>query len=828
MNIIPNETEPNRLLQAALRYARRGWPVMPLHGIAEGKCTCGDPVCDSPGKHPRTHHGCKDATTDETTIRQWWAQWPDANVGIATGAPSGIFMVGPDGQAGIDAFIALAQEHTPLPSTPRARSGGDGKHYIFGWPSQGGSIKNSRNHRGLPIDVRGAGGLIVAAPSRHKSGGSYEWEVPPEDVGVAQAPEWLLEWVRGGRGTGKRKKRGDEETNKTNQFTQPAQPGINSFNSLPTAPPASNKLILTVQSDRSDVQARAIIYLERCPPAVSHDGGHNQTFDVARAVVYGFNLGPDAGFDLLWQHYNPRCLPPWSETELRHKCLEADTKPFDKPRGYLLTSDSASEAISSFNSFVRSADTVQPSDDDIEALPMSPPAPWPVLPPEALHGLAGDIVQAIAPQTESDPVAILGQMLVAFGNAAGRGAHYRVEGDRHHTNLFLCLVGRTSRGRKGTSRGRVMQLMNFADPEWCRNCVVSGLTSGEGLIWAVRDPIERNEPIKHKGRITGYQMVVADEGVGDKRLLADESEFAQILKVLQREGNSLSPVIRQCWDTGNLRTLTKNSPARATDAHVGMSVHITQEELRKHLKDTEAFNGFANRFLWLCAKRARLLPDGGQTLDVSALGVKLNFALATARTIGEMARSQPASRLWHEVYPQLTAERNGLHGAVTGRAEAQVLRLSMIYALLDCRSTIDEAHIRAAMALWSYADASAQVVFGAEVEDPLLGLVLAKLQAAQPAGMTRTDLHNAFSRNMPAVKLLEALAKLRDRGSVYCETTKTGKPGAPAERWYPLRTNELNELMVPSSEEQGSRGINSFNSSIRRASTASVEEVVTL
>src|SRR5262249_54748139 len=100
---------------------------------------------------------------------------------------------------------------------------------------------------------------------------------------------------------------------------------------------AGARNVLTVRADRRpDARERARTYLDSCPPAVSGQGGHDQTFAVARSVVYGFGLGPEAGFDLLRQHYNPRCQPPWSEAELRHKCKEADTKPFDKPRGHLL------------------------------------------------------------------------------------------------------------------------------------------------------------------------------------------------------------------------------------------------------------------------------------------------------------------------------------------------------------------------------------------------------------------------------------------------------------------------------------------------------------
>jgi hypothetical protein len=469
---------------------------------------------------------------------------------------------------------------------------------------------------------------------------------------------------------------------------------------------------------------------------------------------------------------------------LEHKCRDADTTPFDKPRGYLLETG-ASEDRRDAPTPSESALLTEAS--DIESLPMPEPSPWPSLSEEALHGLAGEIVQTIEPETESDPVAILGQLLVAFGNAVGRGPHFMVESDAHHSNLFTCLVGQSSRGRKGTSRGRVMHLMSYADDAWCKNCLISGLSSGEGLIWCVRDAVTRMEPVKEKGRVTGYQEVIVDEGVADKRLLVDEAEFAQVLKVLQREGNSLSPVIRQSWDTGNLRIPTKNNSAKATDAHISISAHITKQELLKLLKDTEVSNGFGNRFIWLAVRRARLLPHGGRGLDLSPLGTRLNYAIASARNVRAMTRSTSSSGLWCELYPALTAERPGLYGGLTGRAEAQVLRLSMIYALLDGQAVIDSAHLNAALALWQYADASTKLIFPSEASDPFPELVLGKLREA-PAGMTRTELHNAFGRNLPAAKLLEALAKLRDRGDATAEQVQTG--GRPAERWKAVRTNE--------------------------------------
>jgi hypothetical protein len=126
---------------------------------------------------------------------------------------------------------------------------------------------------------------------------------------------------------------------------------------------------------------------------------------------------------------------------------------------------------------------------------------------------------------------------------------------------------------------------------------------GEGLIYAVRDRVE--------GENKKGETAVLDEGVEDKRLLVLEAELAGVLKVMSREGNTLSPVIRQAWDDGALQTLTKNSPMKATSAHVSMVGHITKAELLRHFTETEAANGFANRFIWLLVKRSKILPFGG-------------------------------------------------------------------------------------------------------------------------------------------------------------------------------------------------------------------------
>jgi hypothetical protein len=236
--------------------------------------------------------------------------------------------------------------------------------------------------------------------------------------------------------------------------------------------------------------------------------------------------------------------------------------------------------------------------------------PWPVIAQDAYHGLAGDIVRAIEPHTEADPIAILVQYLCCFGNAIGRGAYYQVEGDKHFANTFWVLTGQSSKGRKGTSWGRVRQVFDAADPEWVSTRIHSGMSSGEGLIWQVRNPTTQwvdNED--------GGKERVIDPGISDKRLMIIESEFAGALEQMRRHGNTLSVVTRDAWDRGDLGSMIKNSPARATGAHISIVGHITDSEMRKKLDETSMANGYANRFLFACARRARLLPHGGTSTN---------------------------------------------------------------------------------------------------------------------------------------------------------------------------------------------------------------------
>ena len=410
--------------------------------------------------------------------------------------------------------------------------------------------------------------------------------------------------------------------------------------------------------------------------------------------------------------------------------------------------------------------------------------PWPDSMNEAaLHGIAGDFVRMVDPTTEADPVAVLLSFLAAFGAVVGRGPFIEAGGVRHGTNLFICLVGNTAKGRKGTSWGPVERILYGLDDEFTREKTPNGLSSGEGLIWAVRDAVVKTQAKRVNGkRVDGeYEEVTEDPGVTDKRLLLVESELGQTLQVLRREGNTLSPVLRQVWDGKEcLQALVKTNKAKATGAHIGMIGHVTKAELIENFTAVEILNGLGNRFLWACVRRSKLLPHGGKISAQQAEQVISQVAQAVqfARLAPEVGRSAECIHLWEKVYPILSAEKIGNWGAATGRAEAQVMRLAMVYALLDCTDTISAAHLRAALAVWEYCDASARFIFGGQDSDPIQQKIIDRLKSG-PA--TQTEINAYFNRHISASVLREKLETLSAKGRVTCCEERTD--GRTKKKW---------------------------------------------
>ena len=394
---------------------------------------------------------------------------------------------------------------------------------------------------------------------------------------------------------------------------------------------------------------------------------------------------------------------------------------------------------------------------------------WPMADEAVFHGPAGEFVLRTEPHSEADPIALLAQFLIAFGAAAGRNVSYTVEATSHHLNEFCVLVGPTGKGRKGSSWDHVQALLAQTDEPFTDRCISSGLSSGEGLIWEVRDPVDEN-----------------DRGAADKRRLILEPEFAQVLKVLAREGNTLSPVVRNAWDGKALQTITRTAPIRATGAHVSIIGHITKDELLRFISGTELANGFFNRFIVTGVRRSKELPFGGRLTghDLDRVRDALAAALRHARQQRTLTFDAEARERWIAVYGPLSRGEQGLLGAATSRAEAHVVRLAAIYATLDRDSEIRLPHLEAALALWQYSAASARWIFGDSLGDPTADEIWAAAKE-RPSGVTRTEVSDMFSRNKKRREIERALTVLEDAGRLRRET-RMAERGRPAEVWLPV------------------------------------------
>jgi hypothetical protein len=386
----------------------------------------------------------------------------------------------------------------------------------------------------------------------------------------------------------------------------------------------------------------------------------------------------------------------------------------------------------------------------------------PELDPAALYGLTGEVVRTIAPESEADPAAILLTFLTCFGNAVGAGPHARAGGARHPARLFTLIVGDTARSRKGTSWADTRPVLAAADPAWTER-VVSGFGSGEAVIETVRDPAG-DEP-----------------GSDDRRALIREGEFVCILRVARRDGSTLGAIIRDGWDGEQLASRTIGKGVKvATGAHLSVLAHVTREELERELLDVDVANGFANRFVIGCAWRSQRLPSGGCLDDevVASLSAKVRERLLDARRIGIMRRTPEAEDVWTDWYNAVNDEVHGMYGAVTARAEAQVLRLSVAYALTDASRVIEVHHLVAALGLWRYCDDSARFLFASTTGNSTADRLLERLVAVAPAGLDGTQQNDMFGGHRSAAQLATARALLADLGLAET-TTDEGTGGRP-------------------------------------------------
>jgi Protein of unknown function (DUF3987) len=244
-----------------------------------------------------------------------------------------------------------------------------------------------------------------------------------------------------------------------------------------------------------------------------------------------------------------------------------------------------------------------------------------------------------------------------------------------------------------------------------------------------------------------------------------------------RTDNTLSAVLRSAWDGVDLRVMTRKSSLRAKCPHVSIVSHSTKDDIVAEMDTTSIANGFGNRFLFALVRRSKLLPFGGALDDETTreLAQRTVYAIQAGAPAQRLRFDIVAERLWRSIYETLAAEQFGLYGAVTARAEAQVIRIALIYALLDQARAIGLAHLKAGLAVWRYCDASARYIFGDKTGDKFADAIISALRMAGPDGKTRTEIAQMFSHAVSSSRIEVALQKLLARKLIKLHTVATGR-----------------------------------------------------
>jgi hypothetical protein len=710
--------------QAALHYAAQGLYVFPIYEITEdGACACGGRPRCKPGKHPRTAKGDENASVHPDAIRGWWRMWPNAAIGVNLEL-SGLVDVAPDHPDHLAEF-----ERRGVVTPARFQSpGGEGHiHHLF---RRQDACPVWRICRTGEYDIL-SNGYAILPPSTGKDGRRYRWlaDVPDLNGGLPPAPAWVVAALA------------EAKTRRAAPVRVSAETG-----EIEDEPP------IPLNEHQIAVWRGAI-------PILKPDGEIDRSASLLRIGRMLWNAG------------------------MTRAGVIAAVAERDQALGW----DKYSDRGDATTRYAEIGDLLEAGGHDPTVIlnPSPPKATrrqtWPApLIEAAYHGLAGDLIRLADPCTEADPAAVLLTFLAMAGNAVGRSPHLTFGTEIHRCNIYIGLVGASGSGRKGTSLGPGRVIIGGADPGWAASRIANGLVSGEGVIYQVRDAAS-----DESGGADGWKIVkaskVKDGGVQDKRLLCIETELGGLLTAMHRQGSTLSHVLRAAWDGQKIQSLSKNAPVSSTGAHISTIGHITPEELRTALTSVDAANGFGNRFLWGLVRRSKVLPrpPAFEGPAVDALIQDLREVLDYGAAVGSMRLDAETGDAYDAYYRALPDDPPGLAGVMAVRMPAFVLRLSMIYALLDMTATIQRPHFEAALEVVRFCQDSARAIFGEMTGDPIADRIY---EALQDGPLSKKQiLHDVFSRNVPAPVVAAALKVLERAGLAYPMRVNTA--GRPAEVW---------------------------------------------
>lgn len=402
-------------------------------------------------------------------------------------------------------------------------------------------------------------------------------------------------------------------------------------------------------------------------------------------------------------------------------------------------------------------------DFDLDPWDQSDERPEPVASDDMFYGPVGRFALAAGQHTEADPAAVYAQALTLFGAMLGRGPHVEAGNDRHTCAEYTLVIGKTAKARKGTSWAVARDYVDGVEPGFTTRQVASDFGSGEALVELLApDPDDENAEPK------------------DTRLVIHEPEFASILDVAGRKGSTIASHLRRGWDGHPVSNRVKGRHLLATGYHMAVCAHVTADEFREKITGTDIAGGLLNRFLMVYARRGRLHPHGGNVprhlLIDHVAAIRQTVERSRRRAAHPVTYTLAGDHAWSELYEELADDAPpGALGSVTSRGDTHCLRLSLLFAMLDDAESIDECHVDAARALWSYCRATAGYVFGDSTGSPDADKLLAALREAAPHGLDGTALGDLLPHG--AGRIAAARRLLERRGLAATVTVATGGAG---------------------------------------------------
>jgi hypothetical protein len=385
----------------------------------------------------------------------------------------------------------------------------------------------------------------------------------------------------------------------------------------------------------------------------------------------------------------------------------------------------------------------------------------------AFHGLAGEFVNLVYPETEACKEALLIQFLTWFGSRIGHGPRMDLDGWQH-TNLYTAIVGTSGNGAKGTSLNVVETFAQAVDYNWWVDRGHGGYQSGESVV---------------------ETLALLKES---KSVLMIEHELNRLFTVMARQGTTFRDYLELMWDCKAMSTHRVRDNHVCHDPHGSIIGHIQTEVARGSMKASLRDSGLANRFLYCSSRRSKVVvfPKQIQWREHELVDrvkkVIQQFEEKPEELAILMRWSDEGSRAYAEF-----AESGESDNVFLTRRRPQVARLSMLYALLDGKGEIGAEHIRAARVVWDYNVKTVEYVFGNVINatnnsaaDKIL-FILKRLPAGHGLNLKQISLQ-VFNNNADKATVHMALEELKFRKLAYmARGASTG--GRPPEIWYAYR-----------------------------------------